>query len=266
VDATASESDHQRFPYDSALLNRWALPAALGLTALAKLLIIPGLIFWYFFVIPIHELGHTAVAYAGGRFAIPIGAVIPMAGVTFSTLERSIPVVVVCAALLAWLGWQGLRRRQLLLVYAGLGLLPLMHYSFRVSDAAWREAMTYGGVGGEFVLSTFFVCAFYYRLPDRLRWDVVRFPFLLAGAFTFATAYWKWIEIAGGADLPWGSFLSGSGDSSGDMERLCGEFGWKPRALAASYLRLGRGCIALMLAHYLAGWKPRGVRVRSDAS
>jgi len=48
------------------------------------------MLFWYFISIPIHELGHATAAWMGSQFALPIGVFIPMAAITFWSVERSI--------------------------------------------------------------------------------------------------------------------------------------------------------------------------------
>lgn|GEM_PF-7078607 len=55
---------------------------AFGFAFLCKVLVLPDLILRYFVSIPTHEMGHAIVAWLGGRFALPLGAWIPMAGFT----------------------------------------------------------------------------------------------------------------------------------------------------------------------------------------
>lgn len=211
----------------------------------------------YFFSIPMHEMGHAVAAWLGSRWALPVGAWIPMAGMTYTLQGRS---ELLFALELFAIGALWVKARNLNLVFlSGLSLaafLALVYWTWIAPSKSWEEFMLWGGVGGEFALSTLFILAFYHRLPDRVRWDFFRFPFLLAGAFSFLEARSRWERIRLKKEsIPWGTMIDGRSDPLGDMDRLKDQFGWSASDIASSYASLGNVCLALILIHVgIFGW------------
>ena len=233
-------------------IDRLAFPAALLLTALAKLLVFPDAIFWYFFQIPTHEFGHSVAAWLGSRFALPIGAFIPMAAFTARGGSFSLFVFLAVLAGSGALGYRALKQRCYFPVFMSAVTISLSVYcSFLLSEFNLNMLFIYGGVAGEFILSTFLIVSFYYDYPKGLRWDFFRFPFLLMGTFTLTSAVLLWGKIARGIEaMPSGSFLNGSSDASGDMDRLISQFGWSAKTLVTHFNYLGKLCGGLVLLHY----------------
>ncbi|MBY0470441.1 hypothetical protein K2X30_04670 [bacterium] len=240
-----------RFDYNDFKTNLLALPAAFGFAFLCKLLKFPDLILWYFFSIPTHEMGHSVVAWLGSRFAIPVGAFIPMAAVTITFPGRSIFLFCLFSGLLLWWIWVSFRDGlSYPLVLSSFLLFLLVRTTWWMPDKTWQMWMGYGGVGGEFVLGTFLVISFYYRLPEWMRWDFFRFPFLIVGSYSLTSAFYLWSQIRQGTQqMPLGTFLDGRGDAGGDMDRLQ-QHGWKVAELVDSYYRLGVICVGVVLLHY----------------
>jgi hypothetical protein len=228
-----------------------ALPVAFAGAILAKLLVLPGMLFWYFFTIPTHELGHTLVAWAGGHVAIPLGALIPMAGFTTVYPNKSSGVVTLDFLLLAALAYVALRnRRPYLLVLGVVAAFFVLQLSFGTTDRDWAMRLSWGGIAGEFWISTLFILSFFYRFPPSWRWDFVRFFFLVPGAWTFFNTYWRWFKIdQTHSGFPLGSFLNGQGDSGGDMQKVI-DFGWSIPTIISSYMTLGNICLVLIVGHY----------------
>lgn len=252
-----------RISYNSWRMNFLALPLAFLFAGLCKLLQFPEMIFWYFFSIPVHEIGHAIAAWLGGRFAIPIGVVVPMAAFTTISAERSIFVYLVLVGGLGFFGRYCYQKgyRFPALVSGGF-ILIATYLTWVASQDFSRMIAIYGGVGGEFVLSTLLVVGFYYRLPDRVRWDFFRMFFLLVGSYVFVSVFYKWIEISRGVSaLPSGSFLGGRADANGDMDRLQQIYGWTAPELVQHFNGLGKICLLMMIGHYVFFlWKAHRLR------
>lgn len=241
-----------RIPFDSARINLLALPIAFLVAVLCQVLVLPGMVLWYFFQIPFHELGHSFIAWFGGRIALPIGAVIPMVGQTIILEGRSGILVGAEIAVLGFLArWMFLDRKYFYAVFFCALLGCVFYLSFVIPRPEWKRLMIYSGVGGELVIPTILIVSFYYPMPDRLRWDFFRFIGLGASAFVFMATAWKWHQISTHqAAIPWGSFLSGGGEASGDMNLLRDEFKWSARMIVAKYVELSKLCSVVIIGHY----------------
>lgn len=249
-----TDLDHlSRFDFDDARTAWVALPVALALSLLARLAWLPDSLLWYFFRIPVHEFGHACAAWLGGRLAVPLGAIIPMAGMTvYFSFERSPLVFLAVFAGLGWLLRLALCRRARFLG-ALSAVLILLQIDLTWLQPAQRVQMlfTIGGLDGELVLGTLLVLAYFYRQPVY-RWDFFRFVALLVGTCTFAPAFLLWRRIStGDAGLPLGSWLGSRGDGSGDLDRLMAVYGWSASGLVAHFNRLGLACLVVILGHYL---------------
>jgi hypothetical protein len=146
----------------------------------------------------------------------------------------------------------GLSERRRYLAFVGGGAL-VVQAVLTLAVPNWRTLrwITWSGCGGEFAWSTLLVVSFYYRLPDRLRWDFVRFLALGAGAFALVHAFTFWHGVsAQPGDLPMGSALGGQDDPNGDMNKLIG-WGATRESIAGGYLGLGYACLAVVAAHYV---------------
>ncbi|EYF06113.1 zf-TFIIB domain-containing protein [Chondromyces apiculatus] len=235
----------ERFAYDVPLVNASALPIALGASLLVGA---TGLRFLVetFVNMTFHELGHAAVAWFSGRYAVPLPFI------TFAVTEEQ--SVVVALALAAFLGAGlvlGLReRRRYLVSLAGGGLLLQASLTLLLPQALVERWITFAGCAGEFVFGALLVVSFYYRLPDRMRWDFWRYVALAVGAAALSCAFLRWHQIAANlALLPLGSALGGAEDPEGDMNKLLG-WGWSGRQIARTYLGLGYACLTVIAAHY----------------
>ena len=231
-----------------------AVPLAL---LIAFLFALSGnLLTWYFFSIPAHELGHALVIFMSGGIAIPMGAIIPMAGKTLGFGIRSPMVFLGLASGLGFLWHLGRRERLLFFPSLCVGFIAGATYlTFVASETVSGMLIFYGGMGGEFILGTLFVISFYYKMPKKMYWDFLRYPALVFGSNALANVFVLWIRVRlGFAELPMGSFLTGnSGD--GDLDRLFGKFGWTPKELTDHYVRLGVICFILIAGHILFFWR-----------
>lgn len=231
-----------RFEYDTPLVNGVTIPAAL-VTALVVTLVVGPLIFltvgmWT------HELGHAIVSWLTGIAAIP------MPFVTFQIGEDRSTVVIVLVAL-AWmaLGAWGVKKRSAGLIGGALGIAALQVLLTGImSPGRANQWILFAGLGGEIVLSTVVMLAFYVRLP--LRWDFWRYPVVFTCAFAYVHALVLWLKVAlGVAEMPHGAF---AGDSSeGDVERLLRTHEFTMASLARTYLWLAVACGVVLAVVYL---------------
>lgn len=182
--------------------------------------------------IQFHELGHALVAWLSSRAALPL----PF-GFTFWQEERSTFVglcVVFLIGVFSYRAWLEQKRIGLCL---GVGAL-LLWGLFSCILSAERSMMWViaGGVAGEFILSALAISAFHFPLPDRLRWDFVRFFALVPATAVWLASTRLWLGVARQTEpMPMGTLL-GIGDVSGDLDRLISDYGFSEASLTKLYL------------------------------
>lgn len=208
-----------------AFLAAWAFTA----TRFGRLLTVP-------LQIQFHELGHAVVAWLTSRAALPL----PF-GFTFWREDRSRFVACCMLFLLGCLAVRALLERRPFGAALALGLtggwFVLSHVVSAESSLRW---VIWGGIGGEFLLTSCVLMAFFFQLPDRLRWDFFRFVALFPAAAVWLSAARLWLGIAHGTEwIPMGSIL-GSGDAGGDMDRLLRDYRMSEQAITDSYLLVMR--------------------------
>jgi hypothetical protein len=248
----------QRLPYDLPLIQYLALPIA-GLI---------GLVFGAFglarpivFIVQIwfHEIGHAVPAWLSSRAALPL----PF-GFTFWREESSWFTGLCVLFLIGVLGVTSFREKRYYGVAAAGVLLGFWAYMSLVLDS--RESIgwiLFGGLLGELVLSTVAIVSFYYRAPDRLRWDFWRYVVLIPAACVFASSFAMWIRIEQGTQaLPLGSIIGAPGDGTGDIERMMAGYDWTGAALTTTYRTIGTICLLVIVGHYVffafRAWRGQG--------
>ena len=204
-----------------------------------------------------HEAGHAIAAWLTGRVAVPLPFL------TLSTDESGPFAFLLSAALLGTLMWMGTRRR--LPFWIGLALLGvclLISKGF-ASDAQQWLWISAAGVGGEFVLGTLCIVAFFHRAYRRPSWDLMRYVALLVGMAVFLPSWSRWRRIAAGDEpFPLGSLVYG--DSDGDMNRLLAA-GRSQQSIIESYLSLGQFCIAVIVGYWLwTLWRAYAARQQGE--
>jgi len=195
----------------------------------------------------IHEFGHATVAWMAGYNAIPL----PF-GWTNTGLNQSFLVyggVLTLLGLLAWSGFREGRRWPMVLAIA-LALLQFI-MTWILPDRTYRLLFYFGGVGGEFYLSTLLLVSFYFPLPAYWQWEFWRYPVAIAAAFTFWHIWGLWHQIERGvASIPWGTLWAGVGDANGDMNILSADYGWSDQHIINTYTSLGHICLLVLLGLY----------------
>jgi hypothetical protein len=113
--------------------------------------------------------------------------------------------------------------------------------------------MLAGGIAGEFILSCLVMVAFFFPMPDKLRWDFFRFVVLLPATGTWVSSAQLWYDVSRGVrPLPMGSILGTTGDGSGDLDRLIAGHGFTAASLTHGYLSLAGLTATVLLLTY--GW------------
>lgn len=241
---TKSDSDLSSF--DNRISNAFIFPGILLFAALLNSvefvrLLLFGVVIW------VHEFGHATVAWLCGYRAIPL----PF-GWTNTGLEKSLFVYFGVLTLLGLLFWTGKKegRRWPMVLAAVLAMMQLCG-TWVISENTYDLLMSFGGVGGEFYLSTLLIVSFYFPLPERWRWDFYRYPAVLAAGFVFIGSVWRWQQIESGLQaIPWGSMLGGAGDMGGDMNRLVGH-GWSDQQIIETYNSIGGLCGVAIATIYI---------------
>ncbi|MDB4990554.1 MAG: hypothetical protein JWN04_5732 [Myxococcaceae bacterium] len=223
-----------------------ALPIALLLSFLVRLsnwgslLLVPA-------QIQFHELGHALLAWLSGRAALPL----PF-GFTFWREQQSVFTGCCMAFLLGVLLVRAVReRRPFGAVLASSLLLAFLVLSLLVAADTSRMLILLAGLAGELVLTSLAIVAFYFEMPDRLRWDFFRFIVLFPATGSWLAAVQLWLGVARGKRaLPTGSILGTTGDGSGDLDRLLAEYDFSEASITTLYGRLSLLTAAVVVVTY----------------
>jgi hypothetical protein len=221
-----------------------------------------------FGTIPFHELGHALFAWLGGRRAFPIGALVPFAGFTTWSNERSYLLALIFQGLAGW-GTLKLWRAGSVVPALALGtiLIAMLRMTYGMPFEQTENYAILGGIVGEFAITGAVILLFFYRLPDRLRWDFFRFIALLPACLGFVSSFGMWAAISAGTQpLPRGSMLVGRSDSNGDIDRLINLHGWTEAGLISLMTQLRWAVLALIVAHYLFQLLPRRSQPQADSA
>ena len=233
--------------FKSPLINAIALPGLIGLAIWAinspPPFLLAGFQTW------VHEFGHATVAWMTGRRALPL----PI-GWTSVSEERTHFVYFGVLFLLVVFFVAGWKERKAWPIIIAVVLAPIQYYmTWHLPLVTARMWGAFSGIGGEFYLSTLFLVAFYFRLPEKFKWGACRYFFAFIGAVTFFDSFSLWREIQSGTEsIPWGTMIHGEGDAGGDMNVLSYEFHWSNARIIGSYNRLAIGCLAVMIFAYLS--------------
>lgn len=200
----------------------------------------------WFISLWIHELGHASIAwFSGYRAMITFAA-------TIVSYEHSLFVYFGILFLLILTGfslWKEQKKNSLIVVV----ILIIIQFilTWVIPRKTYEMLLAFGGIGGEFYLSTLFIISFYWELPKRLYWEFWRFVMLTWGGITFWGSWIKWRQIAVGKEqIPWGTFWQGRGDSGGDLNILTDQHGWTINQIINVYNTLGTVCLLIIIIVY----------------
>ncbi|MCA9535472.1 MAG: zf-TFIIB domain-containing protein [Myxococcales bacterium] len=246
VDEDGARDRPDRVPFDHPWLELGTYPIAalfgflLSSSDGAMTLVLPMQIF-------IHELGHAIPSWLSSRRALPLPC-----GVTFWEEEKSLFVGFGMVFLLTVLMVYAYRERRPFGV--GLGavfMLGLACMSLLVDNDRSFEWTILGGVAGEFWVSALMIVSFFFRMPDRLRWDFFRMLLIFPAFATWMSASRLWFGVAfGSARMPTGTIFGGSHDGAGDLNRLIHDYGWSEAGLTSFYTSLSILTGALIVGVY----------------
>ena len=219
-----------------------AMPQMCLLHAVFSLLV--GMIF--------HELGHAVMFWLFGIPAVPTWFL----AVNF-TNELSVWFFVCFLGVLLLVVWQARRAGYPFFYYGGMVLIALLFFcSFILAPLAPRDALTiFAGQGGELVLTTVVLCAFFARLPKYFNWHISRYVVCFLAATLFWQKSFLWLRAVKdqtvlplGASLDFG--LINGGQSSGDLDRLIRDFHWSVNEIIGNYLAIAVVCLFVQIAVY----------------
>jgi hypothetical protein len=227
--------------FDDWKVNTFVPPLLLGLVWLVT--ISPLGFFLKGFHVWMHEFGHAVPAWLAGWRATPL----PFGWTPVEQVHSNF-VYGGVLLLLVILFVAGAVERKVWPMLAAVAIAGLQYYmTWRLPEARKEFWMVFGGVGGEFALSTLFMMAFWVQLPEKFRWGACRYVFFFLGATAFLNIWLRWGDIYRGIEeIPFGSMINGEEDAGGDMNRLMDDYGWKKADIRRNYYLLGKGCWAAL--------------------
>ena len=196
-----------------------------------------------------HEFGHAVPSWLSGWRATPL----PF-GWTPVEQEHSNFVYIGLLLMFGILFVAGWMERKVWAMILAVALAGLQYYmTWRLPETQKEFWMVFGGVGGEFALSTLFMMAFWVQLPEKFRWGACRYVFFLIGATAFINIWMMWGPIhVEQEEIPFGSMINGEEDAGGDMNRLMDDYGWKKVQIRNNFYVLGQWCWAALGLMYAA--------------
>lgn len=233
--------------FDDGKVNTFVPPLLLAVTWLIT--ISPLGFFLKGFHVWMHEFGHAVPAWLCGYRATPL----PFG---WTPVEPVYSHFVYWGLLLLFgiLFVAGVKERKVWAMIAAVACAGVQYYmTWRMPEHRqefWWSA--FGGVGGEFVLSTLLMLAFWVQLPEKFRWGACRYVFFLIGATSLVAIWVRWGDVYRGIEeIPFGSMINGEDDAGGDMNKLMDGYGWKKFDIRRNYYLLGKGCWVALGAMWL---------------
>lgn len=241
ADDTDLYSFHNRFSNTLIFPGLLLLSALLNSVGAIKLLLL-GIDIW------IHEFGHATVAWLGGHQATPL----PF-GWTAVGADKSLFVYFGVLTLFGFLFWSGYKEKRWWPMGLAIALTLVQFFmTWIISADTFDMLLSFGGIGGEFYLSTLLIISFYFPLPAYWRWDFFRYPAVLFAGFTLLGSLWHWRQINRGLEaIPWGSLFGGADHIGGDMNQLSLVYGWSDQRIIDTYTGIGNICVVIILSVYL---------------
>lgn len=237
-----ADDEYALLRFDHWGVNTFVPPLLLALAWLANVspvgFLLRGFHVW------MHEFGHATAAWMCGFRATPL----PFGWTPVDPVHSHFVYggLLILFALLFTAGWK--ERKIWPMIFAVL-LVGLQFYTTWILSDYRQEFWwgAFGGVGGEFYLSTLFMVFFWVQLPEKFRWGGCRYVFFFIGAAAFLNIWLRWRDVYRGLEeIPFGSMINGEDDEGGDMNRLMDGYGWSKFQIRRNYLLLGYGCWAVL--------------------
>ena len=189
----------------------------------------------------------STVAWLGGHQATPL----PF-GWTNVGAEKSLFVYCGVLTLFGVLFWSGYKEKRRWPMGLAVALAMLQFYmTWIISADTFDMLLSFGGIGGEFYLSTLLIISFYFPLPEYWRWDFFRYPAVLFAGLPLVGALWQWRQIDRGLEaIPWGSLFGGADHIGGDMNQLSVVYGWSDQRIIDTYNGIGGICVIAVVSVY----------------
>ena len=235
--------------HDETKPLKWGLPA---LAVVAYFLsradgFLMNFLFWHF-QMGFHELGHAIAGWMTGQAAIPTYGFTILFG-------ESVFFHVLFLAALGGGAYYGQVEESAFLKWVCTGL-------FLISLAVWAIArgpqiimlFNLGGFLGEILISTIFICSFYYQLPRRFHWGFFRYFFVFISFIVLFKSYNTWSRAyQSPGNLPMSGSIHSSTDKS-DTEKLLESRMWTGHTLPNFLVKTQQLCFFVIIVHYIIGF------------
>jgi hypothetical protein len=202
-----------------------------------------------FLTMPVHELGHSSVAWLCGFWSIPT----LWKAITSDTRGFLMPVVILGGAgFLIWRAWLA-ENWGLVALGALIVVLQLWGTLMIKADTA-RMLIVFGGDGMGMVIATLLMASFFFGKGTQLYKGSLRWGFCAIGAAAFVDIFslW-WATRSDKGRIPFGE-QEGTGLS--DATKLVDDFGWTIDQLVNRHVTLGVACLMALAAVYAWGvWR-----------
>ncbi|RXK54837.1 hypothetical protein ESB00_02765 [Oleiharenicola lentus] len=234
------------FRFDDWKVNTFVPPLLILLVGLVHLtplkMLLTGFHVW------MHEFGHSTAAWLCGWRATPL----PIGWTPVEQVHSNFVYggVLLLFGLLFAAGW---KERKVWPMLAAVALSGLQFYmTWKLPEKQKEFWMVFGGIGGEFYLSTLLMMSFWVQLPEKFKWGMCRYVFFLIGATALLNIWLHWRDVYRGIEeIPFGTLIQGEEDAGGDMNRLMDDYGWKKFTIRRTYYVLGWSCWIALGAMWL---------------
>jgi hypothetical protein len=202
-----------------------------------------------FLTMPVHELGHSSVAWLCGFWSIPSLWV----AVTSDTRGFLMPVLILGAAgFLIWRSW--LKERWGLVALGVVIVLLQLWGTLMIKADTARMLIIFGGDGMGMVIATLLMASFFFGKGTQLYKGSLRWGFCAIGAAAFVDIFslW-WATRTDKGRIPFGE-QERAGPS--DATKLVDDFGWTIDQLVNRHVTVGVVCLVVLAAVYAWGvWR-----------
>jgi hypothetical protein len=224
-----------------------AIPAMLALGVLFHLFL--PFLQRTFLTMPVHELGHSSVAWLCGFWSIPT----LWKAITSDTRGFLMPVLILGGAgLLIWRAW--LAENRGLVALGALIVVLQLWGTLMIKPHTARMLIVFGGDGMGMVIATLLMASFFFGKGTQLYRGSLRWGFCAIGAAAFVDIFslW-WATRTDKGRIPFGE-QEGVGHS--DAVRLVDDFGWTIDQLVNRHVGVGVACLLALAAVYAWGvWR-----------